>query len=135
MLPSVNTNKEKMMNRQLLSFCFVGALNTAATLLIYQLVNFIAPYWFAYSLAYVIGVLISYIGNSRIAFMVQMSTKKLTQYFAFYLLCYLCGLIITLFGVNVLSIHERIVPFLVISMMLPINFLGTRFILKMNYEN
>ena len=108
----------------------VGAVNALFTLTIYQVVNSYFPYWIAYTVAFFTGVLFSYLGNAYFTFSVLMSRRKFTVYGLFYLMSYCLGLSLSIYGVEVWNIGERIIPFIVLSAMIPFNFFGAKTILE-----
>ena len=110
-------------------FLATGALNTIITLLIYEGLILILHYAWAYAISFWVGFVYSLIANSKYVFRSRINARKMALYFLVCLVNLFVGLwvlhvLIASFGVN-----EVWAPLFVISIMLPVNFLLSRFAL------
>ena len=112
--------------KQIRRFVVVGGSNTVFTYLFYQLLNLFMGYRLAFTLSFAAGVLFSAFFNARYSFTVGLSPRALLRYAVFYLISYGLGLQILIFCVEVLHIHEALAPLIVVGVMLPFTFLGSR---------
>lgn len=117
-------------SKQLISFMIVGATNNLMVLGIYQILLWWLPYWLSYSIAFGMGMIYSYVMNSRHSFKSKLSWDRLYYYSLFYLSCYVLGLTMMVIGVRVFGIGERWIPFIVVTLMFPLSFYGSRRVLS-----
>ena len=116
--------------RDALRFVVGGGLNTAVSYSMYLLLNLVLPYMYAYGIAYVMGILFSYVLSAKWVFRVGMSWKT----FALFPLVYAVQFSLTSGLVWLLvekaHISETLAPLLAIGAALPVTFLMSRYILK-----
>jgi putative flippase GtrA len=115
--------------RQLVSFVVVGALNTGLTYVLYLLFLLIGPYWLAYTLSYLAGIVFSAFANSTFVFASSLTMGIITRYGLLYSSSYLVGLGLLVLCVRFIGIPEALAPLLVVGVMIPVNFLVSRFAL------
>lgn len=110
---------------QMSRFAGIGALNTVLTLLIYQVLLLFVPYWLAYTLCFVAGVAFSAVANARFAFGVDLKPIAALRFTAVYVAAYLIGLALLHYLVQS-GVSDIVAPFIVIPLLLPLNFFGSR---------
>ncbi|MEH6632268.1 MAG: GNAT family N-acetyltransferase [Halopseudomonas aestusnigri] len=117
------------MKRQIISFVIVGGINTCITLALYWALLLVLDHNWSYALTFIVGVLFSWAANSKTTFESVLNSKKLPAYGLFYLGSYGIGQFALNWSIIDLGFNEHIAIFFVILISLPINFLGSRFIL------
>lgn len=113
-----------------LRFLVSGALNTCITYGLYLLLNLFMDYRYAYSSAYVSGIVISYLINTGWVFRSYISVRSFLLYPSVYLLQYLAALLLLDFLVESLSMAQTLAPALVILATVPLTFFMSRTILS-----
>jgi len=111
-------------------FLLVGATNTSISYLLYLLLLAFMSYLFAYSISYGIGIVISYILNSRFVFRQPLSLAKFLQFPAVYAIQYGLGAAILWLLVGQLSVSPEWAMLAVVVITIPVTFITSRFILK-----
>lgn len=86
----------------------------------------------AYSLAYILGIFISYYLNSRFVFKREIRLVKAFQYPLVYLIQYLFCVSLLFVFIEMFSLNRFIAPALVILINIPVTFYLGRFIIKGN---
>jgi putative flippase GtrA len=111
-------------------FLIAGAVNSAATYLLYLLLLRLLPYGWAYSLSYVLGVGLSFLLNSLYVFRVPLRWRNLVRFPLVYAAQYLLGLGVLALAVERLGLDERLGPVAVLAVTVPASFALTRWVLK-----
>ena len=119
------------MRRQIIRFLLGGGLNTALTYAIYLVLNIWTGYIFAYSIAYVCGIVLSYFINSLWVFNEKARMRSFLLYPIVYLVQYLLGVVLLYIFVDTLGIHQSLAPLVVIAATLPVTFILSRYILSL----
>jgi putative flippase GtrA len=109
-----------------LRFLLVNVLNTALYWGLYLLLLQVTPYPVANALALVIAALVAYVGNARYAFKVDTSRRSLVLYLTTNGTTVALRMAVVWILVDVLSIHEALVPPLAVAVTTPIAFGLTR---------
>ncbi|MFS2091493.1 MULTISPECIES: GtrA family protein [Pseudomonas] len=125
---SITISKENI--RRWVSFLAGGCLNTLLTYGIYLLLNMYISYQKSYVIAYITGILFSYLFNAHIVFNVKKSWKGLMAYPIVYLLQYMLSALMLSLMVERLGIPKEIAPLLIIVLLLPVTYLLSKTILK-----
>jgi putative flippase GtrA len=115
---------------RVLRFIAAGAGNTLISLIIYQAALFVMRHQFAYALAYAVGVVIAYYLYARHVFDAQTSARGFVIFAAFYTAAGLAGSVINTGLIDTLGWHARLAIFVTIVLMLPVNYLGSRWCLR-----
>ncbi|WP_424193880.1 GtrA family protein [Ampullimonas aquatilis] len=113
-------------------FLAVGTLNTGVTLGLYYLLQEITYYQIAYTIAYGIGILISYYLNTTLVFKEPVRLKSLATYPLVYLTQYLLSALFLSLFIEIFNISTQIGPILVSIIMIPITYLMSRWVLTNN---
>lgn len=116
--------------RRWVSFVVGGCLNTLLTYGIYLLLNMYVSYQKSYVIAYISGIVFSYLFNAHVVFNVKKSWKGLMAYPLVYLLQYALGALLLSLMVEKLRIPKEIAPLLIIVLLLPVTYLLSKTILK-----
>ena len=122
--------KNSSIHFELSRFLLVGATNTGTSYLIYLLLLEFMPYLYAYSISYGIGVVLSYILNSRFVFRQPLSMGKFLQFPAVYAIQYGLGAAILWLLVGQASLSPELAMLAVVAATIPVTFLTSRLILK-----
>ena len=120
----------KFIKSEFCKFIFFGGVNTALSYAIYVIFQLFLIYPVAYSLAYILGIFISYYLNSRFVFKREFSLVKAFQYPLVYLVQYLLGLLLLCVLIEIFYLNKLIAPALVILITIPVTFFLSRFIIK-----
>lgn len=111
-------------------FLICGAANTLLTYGLYVLFLLLLPYGWSYSLAYFLGIGISYLLNSRFVFREPVALAKFLKYPVVYLVQYLLGIIILYVCIGLLGMDKLLAPVVVIVISLPVTFGLSKLIIK-----
>lgn len=117
-------------SRQILRFVIAGAVNTGLSVLVYQAALFVMPHGPAYVLAYLAGIAIAYVLYSRQVFDAPLGTRRFAAFAVFYMLSLTVGTLLNGALIEVFGIIERLAIFITVALMLPVNYLGSRFCLR-----
>lgn len=128
----ITVSKENL--RRWVSFLIGGGLNTLLTYGIYLLLNMYMSYQKSYVIAYVSGIIFSYLFNAHVVFNVKKSWKGLMAYPLVYLLQYALGALLLSLMVEKLGIPEEFAPLLIIVLLLPVTYLLSKTILKATHQ-
>ncbi len=119
------------MRKQFLKFLIIGVFNTLAGWLVYWFMLQFAHAHLAYFVAFVIVTSFSWYMNSIYTFNKDKASKRdYLGYFLFYACSYCAGVLIIEVSTNVMRINDAFAIILVSIALAPINFLGSRYILK-----
>lgn len=116
--------------RRLLRFVAAGAVNTGLSLLVYQAALFVMPHVPAYVLSYVAGIVMAYLLYSRQVFDAPLATSRFAAFALFYSISLVLGATLNAWLIEQLGVAERLAIFATIAVMLPVNYLGTRYCLR-----
>lgn len=114
---------------RLLRFIAAGAFNTVISIGFYQAALFVMGHVPAYMLAYAVGVAIAYYLYARHVFAAQTNARGFVVFAAFYIAAGLIGSLINAGLIDALGWHARIAIFVTVLLMLPVNYLGSRWCL------
>lgn len=124
------TSPARRESRQMLRFVIAGAINAGLSVLVYQAALFVMPHGPAYVLAYLAGIAIAYVLYSKQVFDAPLGTKRFAAFALFYMLSLVAGTVLNSVLIEVFGITERLAIFITIALMLPVNYLGSRFCLQ-----
>ncbi len=117
--------------RQFSRFLFVGAINSVATFALYQLLLLAAPYRVAFTLSFFAGIMFSMVASAHIVFGRRLHFVSAASFTIYYIISYGLSLLILTAAVDRIMVSPRIAPIVVLVIMVPINFLGSRLALRM----
>ena len=128
-LDTVAKANEPRRGMRLLRFIAAGAFNTVISIGFYQVALFVMGHVPAYMLAYAVGVAVAYYLYARHVFSTQTSARGFVVFAAFYTAAGLIGSLINAGLIDTLGWHARIAIFVTVLLMLPVNYLGSRWCL------
>lgn len=111
---------------QFLRFLVTGGINTALTYGLYLLLLPLLGYLPAYSVAYVVGILLSYWLNSVFVFRQPMNWRSLARFPLVYVVQYLLTAALLWLFVDRLGVDQRIALLAAIAVTVPVTFLAAR---------
>ncbi|HLP97583.1 MAG TPA: GtrA family protein [Sideroxyarcus sp.] len=126
----METPAKNSIHVEMTRFLLVGATNTAVSYAIYLLLLQFMPYLYAYSVSYGIGIVVSYILNSRFVFRQPLSLGKFLQFPLVYAIQYGLGATILWLLVGQADIVPELAMIGVVAVTIPVTFVASRFILK-----
>jgi putative flippase GtrA len=115
---------------QLGRFVAAGAVNTLLSCAIYQLALFAVGHIPAYVIAYIAGTAIAYFGYSKYVFRTGLWSGQPVLFVLFYAFSLGAGTAVNAMMVEYWGVSERIAIFATIALMLPFNYLGSRWCLR-----
>lgn len=118
-----------ILSNEFFRFCVVGGINTVATYIIFLFLLKVSNYSLAYSVAYIIGIFVSFYLNSLFVFNSQLCWSKFMKFPLVYLIQYIIGLIFLAFFVEFVKLGPEIGMVLVIVLSIPITFFLSKYFL------
>jgi len=109
-------------------FLVSGALNTLLTYLIYLSLLQFAPYKTSYSLAYISGIVVSYLLNRSFVFQRHGGLRSVLLFPLVYAAQYSFGIFALWLWVDQAGLSETIGPLVVVALSVPLTYLLTRFV-------
>lgn len=107
-------------------YVVAGLVNTGVTYVIYVLALRIAPYRVAFTVAFVLGIVLSYALNARFVFERRAAWSSFLRFPFVYLAQYLAGLVIVSALVDMLGVDARLAPLVALAVTVPLTYLLTR---------
>jgi len=125
-----NSGEMKTIRGEFGRFLLVGAVNTLISYSLYLLLLAFLSYLLAYSLAYCVGIVVSYFLNARFVFRQRPSFGSFLAFPLVYLTQYGIGALVLWLLVDQAGINPAIAMVGVIVMTIPVTFLMSRFIIN-----
>lgn len=116
--------------REVYRFLLAGLLNTGLTYAIYLLLLPFTGYFWAFSIAYVAGIFVSYALNTGFVFRVRRSLRGAALYPLVYVVQYLVGLAALDAAIRYLGMPKPLAPLASIIVTVPVTFFLTRTLLR-----
>lgn len=116
---------------EFLRFGVIGGINSAVTYCIYLGVLMLVPYAAAYTVSYVVGIVLSYYLTSRFVFKRKAAIRAALGYPAVYVLQYVTGVTALVLLVRRMHIDQRLAPVLVVICSVPVTFVASKFVMKL----
>lgn len=111
---------------QLLRFLVSGAVNTGVTYAIYLGLLLAFPYAVSYTVAFVVGIGLSYALNRWFVFGTSRGARTLALFPLIYVVQYLIGLAVVFVWVGILGLSQVLAPLASIILVVPVTFWLTR---------
>jgi putative flippase GtrA len=111
-------------------FLLAGTANTIVAYGLYLLLLQAFPYRVAYSMSFVVGVVLGYTLNARYVFRAAWSWRRLAAYPLVYVVQYALGLVLLTLLVERGWASEQLAPLVVVVISLPVVFVTSRFVIK-----
>lgn len=115
---------------RIMRFLVAGAVNTGLSLMVYQAALFVMPHTPAYVLSYIIGILVAYFLHSRYVFDAPINAARLPVFVLFYAASLVAGALLNAALIEGIGIMERLAIFITIAVIVPVNYLGSRWCLR-----
>lgn len=115
-----------------LRFLVSGAVNTGATFALYWGLLLITEYRIAYTVAFLAGIVLAYMLNSRYVFKVKASARSALLFPLVYAVQYLLGILVLWIWTDKLGLPARYGVFATVAVTIPATFVLSRLILKRN---
>lgn len=115
---------------QVLRFIAAGAANTLLSIIVYQLALFAAGYTLAYGIAYVTGIAFAGYAYARHVFRTRLSAARFAAFAAFFVASLIAGAWVNAGFVEWLGLHPRLAIFATVAVMLPVNYVGSKWCLR-----
>lgn len=115
---------------QVLRFIAAGAANTLLTIIVYQLALFVVGYTIAWGIAYFAGIVFAGYAYATHVFGTRLSAPRLAAFAVFYVVSLTAGACVNAAFVEWLGLHARLAVFATVVVMLPVNYVGSRWCLR-----
>ncbi len=116
-------------------FLVTGLLNTALTYVLYLLFLQFMAYQLAYTVVFVLGILISYVLNAGFVFRTRMTLKTLARFPLVYGAQYALGMGLVLLLVEWGGAPSWLAPLCAIAITVPLTFVFSRYIFTSDQNN
>jgi putative flippase GtrA len=113
-----------------LRFLIAGAINTLVGYSIYFVLLPTVGYAWAYTAAYVAGIGLAYVLNTRFVFRVQRRVRGILLFPFVYVVQYLIGVVTLHVAIKNLGVSQELALLVSIAVTIPVTFLLSRFVLK-----
>lgn len=118
------------LHREALRFLVAGAINTAATYVLYLALLPLLNYTLAYTITYVAGIVLAYLLSTRYVFQVRRSARGLALFPLVYVAQYLAGVLVLRVAVETFAVAQKLALLFSIAVTVPMTFLLSRWLLK-----
>lgn len=116
----------KPQQREFARYLVVGGLNTALSFALFVLFELFLRHQLAYTLAYVAGVAVSFVMNSKLVFRTPLSLDRAVKFPMVYVVQYVYGLAAMTVLVDLLRLHSYVAIVIVIVTSVPISYFLSR---------
>lgn len=120
----------RIIKKEVSKFFAVGLMNTLITYLSYLVFLLLFNYSIAYLLSYILGIVVSFVLNSKMVFQTKMTVMKFIQYPLVYIAQFLLGLGLLNVIVSTIGVSEQIAPLIVTIVSIPVTFVISKLILS-----
>lgn len=117
------------LKNKFLKFIGAGVINTIASYLVYLLLVLFFNYQISYAIAFIFGIILSFVLNTKYVFEVEQTLKKFILFPLVYLIQYLLGAFMMNFIIEILVINKFFAPLIVTVCLLPVSYLLSKKIL------
>lgn len=117
------------LKNRFIKFIGAGVINTVASYLLYVVLVLFLSYQISYAIAFVFGIILSFVLNTKYVFEVEQNIKKFVLFPLVYLVQYLLGAFMMTFIVEAIGINKFFAPLVVTVCLLPISYLLSKKIL------
>jgi putative flippase GtrA len=111
-------------------FLLAGAVNTLLSIVVYQAALFVTGYVAAYVIAYAAGILFAYFAYARHVFDTPLSAQRFVMFALFYVASGGVGTLLNASLIEHFALHARLAIFVTVIIMLPLNYLGSKWCLR-----
>jgi putative flippase GtrA len=107
-------------------FVVAGTMNTGLTYIAYLALLRISTYRVAFTLAFAMGILVSYLFNARFVFQRPTSWPSFLRFMLIYVVQYVLGLLIVSLCVEWLDMTAMLAPLIALAVTVPLTYLLSR---------
>jgi putative flippase GtrA len=125
----------KSIKGESLRFLIAGGANTVLTYLIYIVLLYVVSYPMAFTITFIIGVIIAFIFNSFYVFRAPLAWSKFLQYPIIYALQYVVGLALLALVIEYIGFDKRIAPIFNVILLTPVTFVLNKCFLSRRANN
>lgn len=115
-------------------FLISGGVNTGATYVIYLLLLQVLDYRVAYSVAYVFGIVLSFLVNRLFVFKTHRGWRSIVLFPFVYLVQYLVSVAVIWGWVEMLDLSATVAPLIAIAITIPLTYVLSRFVFSHRRE-
>lgn len=133
-LPFLNRLRSLVAGSRFFRFLISGGVNTCATYAIYLLLLQVLDYKLAYSVAYVFGIVLSFLINRLFVFKTHRGWRSILLFPLVYLAQYLTSVAVIWGWVEVLSLSATVAPLIAIAITIPLTYVLSRFVFSHRRE-
>ena len=116
--------------RSFARFVAFGLLNTAASYSLFVMLEIVLPYLIAYAIAYVGGIVLSYLVNTRHVFRVARSWSSFLRFPLVYAAQFVLGGSIIVLLVEWLALGPRVAALFALAVTVPVTYFAAKFALR-----
>jgi putative flippase GtrA len=116
--------------RSFARFVVAGGINTAASYALFVALELVLPYVAAYAIAYVAGIVLSYLLNTGLVFRVPRRWSTFLRFPLVYVVQFLLGSGVIIALVEGFAMSPRMAALLALVATVPVTFLAARFVLR-----
>lgn len=109
-----------------LGFVSVGAVNTLLSIVLYEILILLLPYWLAYLIPFPVSIAFLLYANAHFVFGRAVTPVSAVTFALFYVASYAAGFVLIIVMVDVIGIPPASAPISMLAIMTPINFIGSR---------
>lgn len=120
------------LKNKFIKFLSAGVINSVASYLVYLLLVLFLNYQASYATAFVFGIVLSFILNTKYVFEVDQTIKKFVVFPLVYLVQYILGAFMLNFLIELIGISKFFAPLIVAVFLLPVNYILSKKILTNN---
>ncbi|WP_390238796.1 GtrA family protein [Vibrio sp. F74] len=111
-------------------FVIIGAGGTVFSYIIYLYLNMYLNYNVSFFIAYLLGIVYSYVMNSKIVFKTTLSIKKFSVFPLVYVVQYIFSALLLTFLVDQIRFSESWAPIIIAAITTPVTFLLSQYVLE-----
>ena len=112
-------------------YVVAGAINTLFSIAVYQAALFVMHHTSAYVLAYAAGIVWGYFSYARHVFNAALSWRRFGVFALFAGISGFAGTLLNSALIEHLGLHARVAIFITAALMLPVNYLGSRWSIRL----
>ena len=126
--------KKNLLNlkNKFIKFLSAGVINSVASYLVYLLLVLFLNYQASYATAFVFGIVLSFILNTKYVFEVDQTIKKFVLFPLVYLVQYILGAIMLNFLIELIGVNKFFAPLVIAVFLLPVSYILSKKILINN---
>jgi putative flippase GtrA len=109
-------------------FIVSGGLNTAITYGIYLILLQQLSYQISYSIAYISGIVISYVFNRAFVFKNHRGLRSIVLFPLIYVTQYGLGMLLLWLWIDIARLSDKLAPLIVVAVTLPLTYVLSRFV-------